>query len=66
MTMIPDSYDRDPTDPTPDQIRARAAEVRRAWSARVMKSRRVHARQPWAPPLVMTIQMLRELNARNE
>jgi hypothetical protein len=61
-----DAGDREPTDPTPDQIRERAAEVRRRWSSRVHQSRKVTADPTWSPPLVMTVEILRVLNAKTE
>jgi hypothetical protein len=66
MISKPEASDRDANDPTPDQIRKRAAEVRRRWSRRVHKSRRVTAESTWAPPLILTIELLRELNPKDK
>lgn len=58
--------DRQPTDPTPEQIRQRAAEVRRRWSKRVVERRQAWVAPPWMPPLVMTIELVRELKGRED
>lgn len=61
-----DQCDRGPSDPTPEQIRERAAQVRKRWSARMTVRRLVSGLPSWSPPLVGTIDILRELNARKE
>jgi hypothetical protein len=58
--------DRLPSDPTQDQIRRRADAIRRRWSQNVTARRRVVAAPTWRPPLVMTVELVRELNARND
>lgn len=64
--MVKDSEcHREPFDPTPEKIEERAAEIRRRWSANVIKRRRVSVEPQWMPPLVMTIELIRELNARS-
>jgi hypothetical protein len=63
---MPDPIDREPGDPTPEQIRQRAAEVRRGWSARVVQRRQTWVTPIWSPPLVLTVELLREMNSREE
>lgn len=58
--------DREPSDPTPEQIQERSAEVRRGWSKRVAARRIVQVLTPWAPPLVYTTELVREMNSRRE
>jgi len=59
-------HDREPSDPTPEQIEARSAEVRRGWSKRVAARRITQMLSPWTPPLVYTTELVREMNGRNE
>ena len=61
-----DDTDREFCDPTPQEIRERAAEIRKKWSPRVAQRRRVSADSKWLPPLVLAIDLVRELNARSE
>lgn len=58
--------DRKPSDPTQDQIRRRADAIRRRWSPNVAARRRVITDPTWRPPLVLTVELVRELNARVE
>lgn len=58
--------DRELSDPTPQEIRERAAEIRKRWSPRVAERRKVAPEPRWSPPLVLTIELVRELNAKNE
>ncbi len=58
--------DRQLSDPTQQQIRERAAAVRKRWSREVKERRRVTPVASWRPPLVMTVELVREINARNE
>ncbi len=58
--------DREPADPTPEQIRQRSAEVRRNWSKRVAARRIAQVISPWAPPLIFTTDVVREMNSRAE
>ncbi len=39
-------------DPTPDQIRRRAAAIRKGWSKRTRQRRRVALESTWRPPTV--------------
>jgi hypothetical protein len=55
-------HDREPSDPTPQQIQERSAEVRRRWSKRVAARRVVQTLSPWLPPLVYTTELVREMN----
>ncbi len=66
MTDSPLRDGREPSDPTPEQIRKRAAEVRSGWSSRVLKRRRVEDEPTWNPPLVMMIEIVREMNIRHQ
>jgi len=50
-------------DPTVEQIEDRAAEIRSRWSVNVTAQRKVRVDPPWTPPLVTTIELIRELNA---
>ena len=59
-------HDREPCDPTPEQIRERSAEVRRGWSKRVAARRLAQAIAPWAPPVIFASDLARELNNNNE
>jgi hypothetical protein len=58
--------DRLPQDPTQDQIRRRADAIRRQWSCNVKARRRVVPEASWRPPLVLTVELVREINGRNE
>jgi len=58
--------ERETSDPTPDEIRKRSAEVRRGWSKRVAARRQAWAEPTWTPPLVMTVELIREINARQD
>jgi hypothetical protein len=60
------SFERELSDPTPDEIRERSAEVRRGWSKRVAARRQAWAEPTWSPPLVMTVELIREMNARQD
>ncbi len=55
-------HDREPSDPTPEQIEQRSAEVRRGWSRRVAARRITQFFAPWTPPLVYTTELVREFN----
>ena len=57
-------FDREPSDPTPDEIRERSAEVRKGWSKRVTARRQAWPEPTWTPPLVATVELIREMNAR--
>ncbi|MDE0862204.1 MAG: hypothetical protein OSA98_00350 [Rubripirellula sp.] len=59
-------FERETFDPTPDEIRKRSAEVRRGWSKRVAARRQAWAEPTWTPPLVMTVELIREINARQD
>jgi|TARA_B110000495_G_scaffold200585_1_gene216125 hypothetical protein len=59
-------FERETSDPTPDEIRKRSAEVRRGWSKRVAARRQAWAEPTWTPPLVMTVELIREINARQD
>ena len=59
-------HDREPADPTPEQIQQRSAEVRRGWSKRVAARRIAQVISPWAPPLIFTTDVIREMNSRTE
>ncbi len=56
--------DRDPSDPTPKQIEERSKQIRKRWSHRVLQRRRVNPLHNWLPPLIMTVELVREMNAR--
>ena len=58
--------DRQPSDPTQDQIRRRADAIRRRWSPNVAARRRVIPAPTWRPPLVLTVELVREINSRIE
>ena len=58
--------DRQTSDPTQDQIRRRADTIRRHWSTNVAARRRVTPVATWRPPLVFTVDLVREINSRNE
>lgn len=60
------AHDREPCDPTPEQIQSRSAEVRRGWSKRVAARRITQVLSPWTPPLVHTIELVREMNSQHE
>lgn len=55
-------HDREPSDPTPEQIEQRSAEVRGdgagTWRHGVSPS----SLRPWTPPLVYTTELVREFN----
>ena len=57
-------HDREQSDPTPEQIQERSAEVRRGWSKRVAARRIAQTLLPWVPPLVYTTELVREINSR--
>ena len=65
MTHANVEGDRRPSDPTQDEIRRRADAIRRRWSPNVTARRRVVPPPTWRPPLVMTVELVRELNAQN-
>ncbi len=58
MIAFPDSPPTDPddhesaNDPSPDEIMRRAAAIRRGWSIKQRKSRRIESEQNWFPPSV--------------
>ena len=58
--------DREPTDPSPEQIRKRSEAIRRGWSMRVTQRRQVSPATPWRAPLVLTIEVVRQLNEQQE
>ena len=58
-------YDREPTDPTEDQIRQRAAEVRRGWSKKVRQRRSMNDESGWKPPLVQIVDIVEEANSHS-
>ena len=60
------SHDREPSDPTPEQIEERSAEVRRGWSKRVAARRLAQVTSSWAPPLIYATELVREINNRRE
>ncbi len=66
MYGIDDEVDRQPSDPTLDQIRRRADVIRSCWSDSVAERRRVAPAPNWRPPLILTVELVREINARNE
>ena len=41
------------SDPSPHEIRERAASIRRQWSKRVLERRRVWVAPTWFPPLIL-------------
>ena len=59
-------FERESSDPTPDEIRVRSAEVRKGWSKRVAARRQAWMEPTWTPPLVMTVELIREINARQD
>lgn len=59
-------HDREPSDPTPEQIEERSAEVRRGWSKRVAARRVAQAPATWTPPLIYITELVREMNGRLE
>ena len=66
MSRKSKSFERESSDPTPDEIRERSAEVRRGWRKRVAARRQAWAEPTWSPPLVMTVELIREMNARQD
>jgi hypothetical protein len=51
----PEICERKPSDPTPTQIRQRAAAIRRHWSKSIAERRRVWISPSWQPPLIMSV-----------
>ena len=66
MSQLNHLHDREPSDPTPEQIEMRSAEVRRGWSRRVAARRVTQMFAPWSPPLVYTTELVREINSRQD
>lgn len=58
--------DRDPADPSPAEIRRRSETIRRSWSERVTIRRRVYQGPHWRPPLVFTLEVVRQMNEQQE
>ena len=54
------------TDPTPEHIEERTAQIRQGWSKGVTSRRQAWADPSWRPPLIMTIDIVRQLNERQE
>ncbi len=68
-SMSDDTFEpreRGPMDPTPEEIRERSAEIRKGWSKRVAERRHVWPEPSWRPPLVMTIELIRQMSETNE
>ena len=53
----------DSSDPTPEEIQKRSAEIRTGWSERVSKRRKAHVDISLRLPLGMTIELVRQLNS---
>lgn len=66
MSKKTQPFDREPSDPTPDEIRERSAEVRKKWSKRVTARRQAWPDPTWTPPLVMTVELIREMNSKRD
>lgn len=47
-----ETFERRSSDPTPAQIQERAAMIRRQWSKRIMRRRRVSIPPAWRPPTI--------------
>jgi hypothetical protein len=58
--------EREPIDPTPEQIRQRSEEIRSSWSERVAQRRLVSSGPRWRPPLILTIEVVRQLNQQQK
>ncbi len=59
---------RDPelSDPTPEEIEQRAAEVRKRWTSGVKARRQPWADPTWRPPLIGTLEVVRQINEKQE
>ena len=58
--------DREATDPTLQEIQERSAAIRRGWSKRVTQRRRAWLDPTWRPPLILTIDLVRQMNEKQE
>ena len=58
--------DRQLIDPTPEQIQQRSEEIRRRWSDRVAERRSVGGGPRWRPPLILTLEVVRQLNQQHK
>ena len=62
MLRQPSPEGSQPIDPTPEQIRQRSEEIRNRWSDRVAERRRIGSGPHWRPPLILTIEVVHQLN----
>jgi len=58
--------DREATDPTRQEIEERSAQVRRGWSRAVSQRRQAWFDPTWRPPLILTIDLVRQMNENQE
>lgn len=56
----------EPIDPAPAEIKRRSAEVRGGWTSSVKARRQRWADSTWNPPLIMTIELVRQINESQE
>jgi hypothetical protein len=54
------------TDPSPEEIQRRADKIRKGWTQDVKARRQAWADLTWRPPLVMTIELVRLINEKQE
>lgn len=66
IAECPGPSEFDSLDPTPEEIRTRSAEIRRGWSERVTKKRKVCGDGAWRLPFVMTYELVRQLDTNQE
>jgi hypothetical protein len=57
---------REATDPTRQEIEERSAEVRSGWSKAVSQRRQAWFDPAWRPPLILTIDLVRQMNEKQE
>ena len=60
------TIDRDQSDPSPEEIRKRSAEIRKGWSRRVIERRQAWTETSWRPPLILTLEVIQQLNETKE
>ena len=61
MSELHETFERRPCDPTPTEIRRRAASIRKRWSKSLRSRRRVGIAPTWQPPLILGVDWMRVL-----
>lgn len=53
-----ETFERRSSDPTPAQIQQRAALIRKRWTKRIARRRRVGIPPVWRPPTILSIEWI--------